>query len=91
MSVCTEGFGNRWTDMVLQYNEACRMSWKLIWGRVPPPSQEESPLEKINTLLSLFLLFLLKLRLLEGGGGLAPKIKEKRKKRKTYFKSFFFN
>ena len=78
MSVCTEGFGNRRTDMVLQYNEACRMSWKLIWGRVPPPSQEESPLEKIYTLLSLsfsFKTFSFKTKIDRGVGGRPPKLR----------------
>ena len=42
---------NRWTDMVLNYYEDSHRSWEsLLWGRVPPPFQDKSSVEK-NTLL----------------------------------------
>jgi hypothetical protein len=47
LSVCSKNLANRWTYMVLLFRVASHRSWEgYFGGKVTPPSQEKSPLEK---------------------------------------------
>ena len=71
MCVCVQkDLANLKTYIVL-YNVTCHRSWpsKLFWWRVPPPTQEKSPLEK--NFPPQFTIFF-KTKILRGGEGSTP-------------------